>query len=308
MVIVGATASGKSALAHQLALTSKQWAGVDAQIISADAYALYRGMDIGTAKPTNRERSEVAYHQIDVLDIGEVASVAAYQRNARACVEQVVNSRQQPIAVGGSGLYVSALVDDLKFPGSDPAVRARLNAQAEQFGAEAMWERLRQVDPVSASNLHPRNLRRVIRALEVFEITGEPFCATLPSGTYVRPTVVLGLRWQMDQLDERINQRTQRMFDAGFVDEVRHLMVTGNLTEATTASRAVGYREVLQYLAGRGTQSEVCAEVALQTRRLARRQVKWFRRDQRIRWIDVDFELAGDQSKLCDLALQCLSR
>lgn len=284
--IVGATASGKSGLAHALALRAPGWAGKAAEIISMDAFALYRGMDIGTAKPSVEDRQQIPHHQIDVLSIDEVASVARYQKSARADADVVFSRGRIPIAVGGSGLYVRALFDRMEFPGTDLAVRRRISEEAERIGAAALYERLRSLDPEAANALHPRNTRRVIRALEVIEITGRPFTATLPSYEFVRPSILVGIRREISDCDTRIRQRTEDMFADGFIDEVRDLLERG-FADTPTASRATGYPSVVRFLRGECSRDETLEDVALQTRRLVRRQNKWFRRDPRIRWIDA---------------------
>lgn len=303
IAVVGPTASGKSGLAHALAKTSQEWAGRDAQIVSVDAFALYRGMDIGTAKPSATQRQEVVYHQVDELEISEAASVATYQRRARAAVEAIQTAGQVAIAVGGSALYVRALLDEINFPGSDPQVRARLEAEADQLGSEAMYQRLLRLDPQAAAALHANNLRRIIRALEVIEITGRPFTASLPKPVFVRPTLMLGVRRELADLDQRIAHRTQHMFDAGLVAEVRALMNRG-LVEALTASRAVGYAQVLGYLRGEYGLEEAKQKVALATRQLARRQIKWFRRDGRIHWLEAT---ASSEPELLEAARAVIS-
>lgn len=284
--IVGATASGKSGLAHALALRAPRWAEKAAEIISMDAFALYRGMDIGTAKPTVEERKQIPHHQIDVLSIDEVASVARYQQSARADADGIASRARVPIAVGGSGLYVRALFDHIEFPGTDSAVRRRISEEAELIGAQALHERLRSLDPEAADALHPRNIRRVVRALEVIEITGRPFTATLPAYEFVRPSMLVGIRREIDDSDARVQQRTENMFAQGFIDEVRSLMECG-FADTPTASRATGYPSVVRFLRGECSRDEALDDVALQTRRLVRRQNKWFRRDPRIRWIDA---------------------
>ncbi|MDO5721014.1 MAG: tRNA (adenosine(37)-N6)-dimethylallyltransferase MiaA [Actinomycetaceae bacterium] len=286
VAVVGPTASGKSSLAHALALRCPQWAGKEAEVISVDAYALYRGMDIGTAKPTEEERQQVRYHQIDQLDIADTASVACYQRQARADVEAIYSRGHWPIAVGGSGLYVRALLDEMNFPGSDPHVRVEIEQWHKENGDAALYDRLRQLDPLAAQRLHPHNVRRVVRALEVIEITGKPFTASLPQPRFVRPTIMLGVRRQIEDLDARIAKRTEEMFASGWVEETRRLQEAG-LEQMVTAARAVGYPEVLSYLRGEITLEQAKEQVALATRQLARRQVKWFRRDSRIHWIDA---------------------
>ncbi|MDO5728887.1 MAG: tRNA (adenosine(37)-N6)-dimethylallyltransferase MiaA [Actinomycetaceae bacterium] len=298
--IVGATASGKSSLAHLLALRAPHWMGQAAEIISMDAFALYRGMDIGTAKPSAREQSEIPHHQIDVLSIEEFASVARYQRSARADADEISTRNRIPIAVGGSGLYVRALFDHIEFPGTDSAVRERISEEAQTIGAEALHERLRTLDPQAAEALHPHNIRRVVRALEVIEITGKPFTATLPSYDFVRPSVLVGIRRDLADIDSRIDERTDTMFNVGFVDEVQGLVERG-FADTPTASKATGYPSVVRYIRGEWTREEARDDVALQTRRLVRRQIKWFRRDPRIQWIDAT---GRSDSEVCDEAVR----
>ncbi|MDO5719141.1 MAG: tRNA (adenosine(37)-N6)-dimethylallyltransferase MiaA [Actinomycetaceae bacterium] len=302
--IVGPSASGKSTVAFTLAQRAQQWSDGAGEIVSMDAFALYRGMDIGTAKPPASQRNAIAHHQIDVLDISQVASVARYQQAARGDVDAIEKRGNTPIAVGGSGLYARALFDRMEFPGTDPLVRERLMREAESEGAEALYERLRQVDPRAANAVHPNNTRRVVRALEVIEITGKPFTATLPSYEFARPAFLIGIRRDNDDLDARIERRTEAMFAEGFVDEVRHLMAQG-LEHAPTASRATGYPSVINFIRGRCSEREAREDVCLQTRRLVRRQIKWFRRDPRIHWVDAtgydDTQVADEAVRLTEM-------
>jgi tRNA dimethylallyltransferase len=281
IAVVGATAAGKSALALELALA------VDGEVVNADSMQLYRGLDIGTAKLSESERRGVPHHLLDIWDVTQTASVAAYQRLADDAVEEITARGRTPIVVGGSGLYVRAVLDDLQFPGTDESVRARLEAELETVGAEAMHQRLRKVDPAAAAAILPRNGRRVVRALEVVEVTGRPFTATLPAYDYRRDTVQLGLSVPLPELDRRIEIRTDAMLAAGLVEEVRGL-VTQGLREGRTASRALGYAQVLRYLDGDITETEARDEIVRATRRFARRQMSWFRRDPRVEWLPID--------------------
>ncbi|HVV08639.1 tRNA (adenosine(37)-N6)-dimethylallyltransferase MiaA [Amycolatopsis sp.] len=292
IAVVGPTATGKSELAVTLA---KELGG---EVVNADAMQLYRGMDIGTAKVTVEERRGVPHHLLDILDVTETASVAAYQRDARAIVERLLADGKVPVLTGGSGLYVQAVLDDLRFPGTDPAVRARLAAEAAEVGSVALHERLARLDPVAATAILPSNARRVVRALEVIEITGQPFSATMPQpGPPRYGTVLIGIDREVAELDERVEQRVDRMFEAGLVDEVRALAARG-LREGKTASRALGYQQVLAELDGSGDFAAAAAATKQATRRFVRRQRSWFRRDARIRWFP-----GGDQ----DVAGQVLS-
>lgn len=281
--IVGATASGKSGLALDIA-RSLAGQGTGAEIVSMDAFALYRGMDIGTAKPSAAELAEFPHHQVNVLDIAEEASVARYQQEARADVDAIEARGNQAIAVGGSALYIRALFDEMHFPGTDPTVRARVEQRLEVEGPAALYRELRQQDPKAAESIHPNNTRRVVRALEVIELTGRPFSATLPKQKFVRPSLLIGVHREYDDIDSRIDLRTRAMLDAGFVDEVRELMVAG-LEDTPTASKATGYAPVMQHSRGEITLEEATDQIALETRQLVRKQYKWFRRDARIHWI-----------------------
>lgn len=281
MAIVGPTATGKSDLAVQLA------AELGGEVVNADAMQLYRGMDVGTAKLPPDERRGIPHHLIDVLDITETASVAAYQREARAAVEQLLAAGTPPVLTGGSGLYVQAVLDDLHFPGTDPAVRGKWETELRERGAEELHRELAERDPKAAASILPSNGRRIVRALEVIEITGRPFSANLPEpGPPQYGAVLVGLDRQPGELDERVDQRVQRMFDAGLVDEVRELERRG-LRHGRTASRALGYRQVLDELDAAGDMATAAAETARATRRFVRRQRTWFRRDQRIHWFDA---------------------
>ncbi|GAA1965439.1 tRNA (adenosine(37)-N6)-dimethylallyltransferase MiaA [Amycolatopsis minnesotensis] len=288
IAVVGPTATGKSDLAVTLAER------LGGEVVNADAMQLYRGMDIGTAKVTAAERRGVPHHLLDVLGVTETASVAAYQREARAVVERLLGEGKVPILAGGSGLYVQAVLDDLRFPGTDPEVRARLDGEAERVGPAELHNRLVALDPAAAAAILPTNVRRIVRALEVIEITGDPFSANLPvPGPARYGTVLVGVDRAVEDLDERVDIRVGRMFGAGLVDEVRHLEREG-LRDGKTASRALGYQQVLAELDGEQDFDAAAAATAQATRRFVRRQRSWFRRDGRIRWFDgADPALAG---------------
>lgn len=294
IVVVGATATGKSDLALDLA------AALDGEIVNADASQLYRGMDVGTAKTPREQRRGIPHHQLDVLDITDTASVAAFQTHARADIDAIQSRGRIPILVGGSGLYVKAVIDPLEFPGTDPALRARIEQHAQQVGPAALHDELAAADPAAAAAILPSNLRRVVRALEVIQLTGRPFSATLPREDYVRDTVQLGLRRATPLLDERIDTRIQLMLDAGWLAEVRRLAERG-LREGRTARTALGYNQLLDVLDGRLDLDGAAEQIASATRAFARRQIKWFRRDQRIHWFDPD-----EQSAALDWALDVL--
>ena len=295
IAIVGPTATGKSELGVRLALR------LGGEVINADAMQLYRGMDIGTAKVTLDERHGVPHHLLDVLDVTETASVAAYQRQARALIERLLADGRTPVLVGGSGLYVQAVLDDLRFPGTDEAVRTRLEAELAAAGAGALHERLAALDPAAAVAILPSNGRRIIRALEVIELTGEPFSANLPKPGPARyHTVLIGVDRTVSELDERVDLRVRRMFEAGLVDEVRALEARG-LREGRTAARALGYQQVLSALDGAYDLGAAARETARATRRFVRRQRAWFRRDQRTTWLD------GARPDLVDAASNLLA-
>ncbi|MBP2473684.1 tRNA dimethylallyltransferase [Crossiella equi] len=280
VAVVGPTASGKSGLAVRLARH------LGGEVVNADASQLYRGMDIGTAKVTPAEREGVPHHLLDVLDVTETAAVAAYQRQARACMEALIEAGRPPVLVGGSGLYVQAVLDDLEFPGTDPAIRAELEAELADVGPAVLHARLTERDPAAAAAILPSNGRRVVRALEVIRLTGRPFSATLPKPGPARyGTVVVGLDPELPALDARVNARVDEMFAAGLVEEVRALEARG-LREGKTASRALGYQQVLAAFDGEHDLDTAAALTAQATRRFVRRQRSWFRRDRRTHWFD----------------------
>lgn len=293
VVVVGPTAAGKSDVAVALALA------LDGEVVNADSMQLYRGMDVGTAKLTVAERRGVPHHLLDVLDVTEEANVAAYQRDAQAAVDGIRQRGRVPLLVGGSGLYVRAVVDDLAFPGTEPAIRARLEAELAEHGPGVLHARLAARDPAAADAILPTNGRRLVRALEVVEITGGPFRATLPPTAADLPDVVqVGLDVPRPLLDERIAQRVERMWAHGLVDEVRRLERAG-LRRGRTASRALGYAQVLRLLAGECDEEQARADTVRATRRFARRQDAWFRRDPRITWLAVDApDLVGRAARL----------
>ena len=279
----GPTASGKSTLAVQVAQLLGA-SGRPAEIVNADSMLVYRGMDIGTAKPTEAERGGITHHLIDVLDITETASVADFQRLARDAVADCRARGVLPILVGGSALYVHAILDEFEFPGTDPVVRARLEAELDAVGAEALHRRLADLSPEAAAGILPGNGRRVVRALEVIALTGS-WQPSLPSWRYaVNDVRQFGLELDRAELDARIDARVERMWADGLVAEVRTLAERG-LREGRTASRALGYRQVLAFLDGDLTQDEARERTASGTRKFARKQLGWFRRDPRIEWL-----------------------
>ena len=287
IAVVGPTAAGKSDLAMALARA------YDGEIVNADAMQLYRGLDIGTAKATPAERAEVSHHLLDVLDVTQSASVAAYQRAARAAVERVLAAGRTPVLVGGSGLYVQAVVDELEFPGTDPALRAELTAELERVGPAALHARLATSDPAAAAAVLPSNGRRIVRALEVIALTGRPFTARLPEAAAPRyDAVLLGVDRPTAELDERIARRVARMFAAGLVAETRGLLP--GLREGPTAARALGYQQIL---ASPDDLEGAAADTVVATRRFVRRQRSWFRRDRRIVWLAGESSDVGDRAR-----------
>ncbi|KGN34664.1 tRNA delta(2)-isopentenylpyrophosphate transferase [Knoellia sinensis KCTC 19936] len=279
IAVVGPTASGKSELALRVAET------LGGEVVSSDAMQLYRGMDIGTAKLPQAERRGVPHHQIDVLDVTEEATIARYQREARDDIEDIRRRGLHPVVAGGSGLYVRAALDHLEIPPTDPDVRARLEAEAGERGAAATHAALVERDPAAAQSIGPRNVRRLVRALEVIEITGRPFSATMPERRHLLPTVMVGLLPPRDVLDQRIDARVDQMWSDGLVDEVRSLVPQG-IRSGRTASRALGYAQALAEIDGTMSAEAARAETAQLTRRYARRQESWFRPDPRITWFD----------------------
>ncbi|WP_142062632.1 tRNA (adenosine(37)-N6)-dimethylallyltransferase MiaA [Pseudarthrobacter sp. B4EP4b] len=277
IAVVGPTGSGKSDLAVNLAL------GLDGEVINADAMQFYRGMDIGTAKISLAERRGVPHHLLDILDVTQEASVSQFQEQARAAITDIHSRGKRAILVGGSGLYVRAALDVLEFPGTDPALRQRLEDDLAAQGAGALLARLQAVDPVSAGRLS--DSRRIIRALEVHELTGRPFSSFMPQREYFQPAVQIGLSVDREQLRERLALRVHRMVDNGLLAEVERLEAQG-LRRGKTAPRALGYAQFLQVLDGAATVPEAAEETIVATRQFARRQLTWFRADPRINWLD----------------------
>jgi tRNA dimethylallyltransferase len=290
IAVIGPTGTGKSALALDVAER------LGGEIVNADAMQQYRGMDIGTAKLTVAERRGIAHHQLDVLDVTQTATVARYQEAAAADVEAIAARGAPPVIVGGSMLYIQSLLDEWAFPATDPDVRARWEQQLAEVGVAALHAELGRRDPAAAAAILATDGRRIVRALEVVELTGQPFAASAPQiGAPRWDTVIIGLDWQTSILDERLTQRTDLMFEAGLVDEVRGLLERG-LRHGVTAARALGYAQVLEALDAGGSDEDLAKARELTfigTRRYVRRQRSWFRRDHRIHWLDgADPELA----------------
>lgn len=283
VAINGPTASGKTAAAVGVA-GALAAAGIAAEVVNADSMLVYRGMDIGTAKPSAAERGGIPHHLIDIMEVTESASVADFQTLARRTIEDCRARGVVPLLAGGSALYVHAILDDFRFPGTDPAVRARLEAELEVLGPVALHERLAGLDPKAAAGILPGNARRTVRALEVIELTGS-FSSTLPEWRYALPDVIqVGLELPRELLDERIERRVHQMWADGLVAEVRQLLDRG-LRSGRTAWRALGYRQVLAFLDGELSEDDARQATIFGTRRFARKQLGWFRRDPRITWL-----------------------
>ncbi|WP_374458099.1 tRNA (adenosine(37)-N6)-dimethylallyltransferase MiaA [Nocardioides sp.] len=282
VALVGATASGKTGLSLDLAER------LGGEVVNTDAMQVYRGMDIGTAKLPEAERRGIPHHLLDLLDVTEPATVALFQGWAREAVADIRGRGAAPVLVGGSALYTRAIVDRFEFPGTDDSLRRELEVELERVGSQALHARLAGVDPEAAAQILPDNGRRVVRALEVVALTGRPFSASLPRLEYADPlTVQVGVDIDRPTLDERIGRRVDEMFAAGFVAEVEALLEEG-LAEGRTANRAIGYREVMGFLAGDRSLDEAVEQTKVATRRFARRQDSWFRKDPRIAWVAHD--------------------
>ena len=280
IVICGATATGKSDIALDIAER------IGAEIINADSMQLYRGMDIGTAKLKVTERRNIAHHMLDVLDVTEDSTVAWYQERARTAIAEIHDRGLHALIVGGTGLYIKAILDDLNFPDTDPQVRANLEKLGEEFGANYLFVRLQELDPAAALAIDRANIRRIIRALEVIEITGKPFTANLPREDSSRfpDALQFGLVMDREHLRERIDLRVDRMWEEGFVAEVDELITQG-IRRGSTAQRALGYAQILAMRAGTLSEDEAKEETKRASRQYARRQETWFSRDQRIQWV-----------------------
>ena len=282
VAIVGPTASGKTALSLDLA------EALGGEVVNTDAMQVYRGMDIGTAKLPPAERRGIPHHLLDTLEVRDPATVAEFQGWARAAIAELRARGATPVLVGGSALYTRAILDRFEFPGTDPAVRARLEVELDEVGSAALHARLRALDPEAAERIETENGRRVVRALEVIEITGAPFSANLPVEEYVDPhTVQLGVAIDRDVLEPRIALRVRQMFDDGLLDEVERLLGEG-LAESRTASLAIGYRQAMAVLAGEMSVDEAIEKTVIATRKFARRQMAWWRNDPRITWLAYD--------------------
>jgi tRNA dimethylallyltransferase len=296
IIVCGATATGKSDLAVSLAKE------INAEVVNADSMQVYKGMDIGTAKLTSEERGGIAHHLIDVLDIKDEANVAWYQQIAREKIDQILSSGKSVVVVGGTGLYIKAILDDLNFPDTDPAVRQKITDQAEKLGNDVMHERLAKLDPAAALAIPKENTRRVIRALEVIELTGKPFTANLPrqESSKYPDAKQFGLVLDRGNLDEKIDKRVEDMWAKGFAREVSTLMTKG-LEQSGTAKKALGYMQIMNYLNGESDEAFAKEETKRVTRAYARRQETWFSRDERIKWLAPESNAARLEKLLASI-------
>ena len=296
IIICGATATGKSELAVSLAKE------INAEVVNADSMQVYKGMDIGTAKLTNAERGGITHHLIDVLDIKDEANVAWYQQIAREKIDQILSTGKSVVVVGGTGLYIKAILDDLNFPDTDPAVRQKITDQAEKLGNDVMHERLAKLDPAAALAIPKENIRRVIRALEVIELTGKPFTANLPrqESSKYPDAKQFGLVLDRVNLDEKIDKRVEDMWAKGFAREVSTLMTKG-LEQSGTAKKALGYMQIMNYLNGESDEAFAKEETKRVTRAYARRQETWFSRDERIKWLAPESNAARLEKLLASI-------
>jgi tRNA dimethylallyltransferase len=283
IIICGPTATGKSDLALEVAEL------IDGEIINADSMQLYKGMDIGTAKLSVDERNGIPHHLLDILTVEEDASVAQYQSLARAAVDEIRSRNKAAIIVGGTGLYIKSIMDEMNFPETDPEFRRKLESEAELLGTAELYSRLRLLDPEAAAAIEPANTRRIIRALEVIEVTGQPYSANLPTDTSLRypDALHIGLAMERSSLAPRIEARVHRMWQSGLVVEVDGLIEAG-LLKGSTAKRAIGYAQIIALRNGEITKSQAIEETIIATRQYVRRQETWFKRDRRIQWIGED--------------------
>ena len=281
VTIIGPTAVGKTALALDLARE------LDGELVGTDSMQAVRGMNIGTAKPTPQELGQIRHHMLDVWSVTHRADVVQFRDLAREAITGITTRKRIPIVVGGSVLYVKAILDQFDFPATDPEVRGRYEAMLDQDGAEKLHELLAEKDPVTATNILPGNGRRIVRALEVIELTGEPYRSRLPDPVEEFPSVRVGLEIDRVSMDARIEQRVDQMLESGLVEEVQELESQG-LRNAPTASRAIGYSQVLAHLSGEITQIQMREKIIYATQKFARRQQRWFRQDPRIRWEQWD--------------------
>jgi tRNA dimethylallyltransferase len=299
IIVCGATATGKSDLAVEIAKD------LEAEIVNADSMQLYRGMDIGTAKLTMSERQGIEHHLLDAVDVKTDVTVSWYQDIARAKIDELRGAGKNVVVVGGTGFYIKAILDDLNFPETDPIIREKLNQEAEKIGGDAMHQRLAQLDPAASLAIPKENVRRVVRALEVIEITGRPFTAILPraDSTKYPDAMQFGLAMDRESLDIRIDSRVKKMWDLGFVDEVEALINEGIL-EGKTAQAAIGYAQIIRMKHGAMSEAEAIEDTARATRQYARRQETWFSRDLRITWLSATSKLSERKASVLETILK----
>jgi len=299
LIISGATATGKSDLAVEIA------GEIGAEIVSADSMQLYQGMNIGTAKLTDVERKGIPHHLLDLVEVKSDVSVSWYQETARAKIDELRSAGKNVVVVGGTGLYIKAILDDLNFPETDPEVRAKLNKEAEDIGGDALHQRLAKLDPAASLAIPKENVRRVVRALEVIEITGKPFTAILPreDSTKYPDALQFGLAMERENLDARIDSRVKKMWDLGFLDEVEELINKGIL-EGKTAQAAIGYAQIIRMKHGSMSGAEALEDTARATRQYARRQETWFSRDLRITWLSATSNLSERKASVLQAILK----
>jgi len=299
VIISGATATGKSDLAVEIAIE------IGAEIVSADSMQLYQGMNIGTAKLTDVERKGIPHHLLDLVEVKSDVSVSWYQETARAKIDELQSAGKNVVVVGGTGLYIKAILDDLNFPDTDPDVREKLNKEAEEIGGDALHQRLAKLDPAASLAIPKENVRRVVRALEVIEITGKPFTAILPreDSTKYPDALQFGLAMERENLDARIDSRVKKMWDLGFVDEVEELINKGIL-EGKTAQAAIGYAQIIRMKHGSMSEAEALEDTARATRQYARRQETWFSKDLRITWLSATSNLSERKASVLQAILK----
>jgi tRNA dimethylallyltransferase len=299
IIVCGATATGKSDLAVEIAKD------LEAEIVNADSMQLYKGMDIGTAKLTMSERQGIEHHLLDAVGVKTDVTVSWYQDIARAKIDELRGAGKNVVVVGGTGFYIKAILDDLNFPETDPIIREKLNQEAEKIGGDAMHQRLAQLDPAASLAIPKENVRRVVRALEVIEITGRPFTAILPraDSTKYPDAMQFGLAMDRESLDFRIDSRVKRMWDLGFVDEVEALINEGIL-EGKTAQAAIGYAQIIRMKHGAMSEAEAIEDTARATRQYARRQETWFSRDLRITWLSATSKLSERKASVLETILK----
>ncbi len=300
LAIIGPTASGKSRLSLQV-IEALSEDGIEAEVINADAMQLYKGLDIGTAKLTLEERGGVVHHLFDEIFPSQEMTAVEYSLLAKAKTQEIIEAGKLPVFVGGSMFYLSAALDKLDFAPTDPLVRNRLESEAVELGNLEMHRRLAERDPVAAKQIHARNVRKVIRALEVIELTGEPFSASLPEQQYLRPTLTIGIEVERSVLKGRIEKRVKEMWDEGLLEEAEGLL-GAQQSLSKTARAAIGYQQAFDYIQGVSGRQEAIDMTIQLTNRYARRQMSWFRRDKRIQWLPDDSELLASALERIRLA------